>query len=49
MRSEERALVERLELALGLAHPLEATEVVAGQPRLERDGFLARFRVQRGA
>ena len=49
VRREERALVERLELALGLAHPLEAAEVVVGQPRLDLQRFLAVRGVQRGA
>ena len=38
---EEHALMERLELALGLAPPLEPAEVVVGQPRLDLAGLVA--------
>ena len=39
MRGEERALMERLEVALGLPPPLEPAEVVVGQPRLDLASF----------
>ena len=42
------ALVERLELPLGLAQPLEPAEVVVGQPRLDLARLVACRRLQRG-